>query len=48
MYFKVFVNYKQNNLAKLFLKTVFTYNNTKNENINYILFEFNYKYYSQI
>ncbi len=47
-YLKIFVNYKQNDWARLLLIVEFTYNNIKNANIGYILFELNYGYYFHI
>ena len=44
-YLRVFVNYKQNNWARFLLMAKFAYNNVKNTNTGYTLFELNYGYY---
>ena len=44
-YLKVFVNFKQNNWARLILIAKFTSNNTKNANTGYNLFELNCDYH---
>ena len=44
-YFKVFVNFKPNDQARLLLKAEFTYNNTKNASTGYIPFELNCGYH---
>lgn len=36
LYYQIFVNYKQNNLSKLFSIVKFVDNNIKNINTNYI------------
>lgn len=41
-YLRVFVNYEQNNWAKLFLIVEFVYNNRKNGSTCYISFKLNY------
>lgn len=41
-YFRVFVNYKQNDWAKLLPIVEFVYNNAKNMNTGHIPFELNY------
>ncbi len=48
VYFKAFVNYKQNDWAKLFLIAMFAYNNGKNASTSYMSFKFNYGYYSYV
>ncbi len=48
IYFRVFVNKEQNNWERLLLIVEFAYNNAKNINISYTLFEFNYKYYPRV
>ncbi len=40
-YFKVFVNWEQNNWAKLLPMAKFAYNNAKNASTSYTPFEFN-------
>ncbi len=44
-YLKIFVNYKQNNWARLLLITEFAYNNVKNTSTVHTLFKFNYDYH---
>ena len=45
-YLYTFVNWEQNNRARLLLMTEFTYNNSKNASIDHTLFKLNYSYYS--
>lgn len=47
-YFRDFINYKQNNWAKLLPIAEFTYNNAQNISIGCIFFELNYGYHSYI
>ena len=47
-YFRVLVQYKQDNWAKFLLIAEFTYNNVKNTSMTYTLFELNFEYYSCI
>ena len=47
-YLQVFVNFEQNTWTKLFLISEFAYNNAKNVNTNYTLFELNCGYYLYI
>ena len=44
-YLRVFVNFKQNNWAKLLPMAEFTYNNVKNASTGYTSFELNYGYH---
>lgn len=44
-YLQVYVNYKQDNEAKLLLMAKFTSNNAKNIDTAYISFEINYGFY---
>lgn len=44
-YFQAFINYKQNNWARLLLMTRFAYNNMKNASTSYILFELSCDFY---
>ena len=44
-YFRVFINYKCDNWARLLLMVEFVYNNTKHANIRYTSFKLNYGYY---
>lgn len=44
-YVQVFVNFAQNNKARLFLMAEFAYNNGKNASTSHRLFELNYKYH---
>lgn len=48
IYFQVFVNYKQNNWAKLLLIVKFAYNNLKNAITNHIFFELNCGFHLQV
>ena len=45
VYLQVFVNFKQNNWARLLLIAKFAYNNTKNTSISHTSFKLNYDYY---
>ena len=47
-YFKIFVNWKENNWARLLLMAEFVYNNAKNTSIGHILFELNHNYHSKV
>ena len=47
-YLQAFVNFKQNDWARFLLMAEIAYNNTKNANIGYTLFELNCGYYSWI
>ena len=44
-YLRAFVNFKQNNWARLFPIVEFTYNNTKNASTGYTPFELNCSYH---
>ena len=44
-YLQVFVNFKQNNWARLLLMAEFVYNNTKNASTGHMPFELNYSYH---
>ena len=44
-YLQTFVNFEQNDWARLFLIAEFAYNNAKNANTGHIYFELNYGYY---
>ena len=44
-YFCDFVNWEQNDWARLLLMAKFAYNNIKNASTGHILFELNYDYY---
>ena len=48
VYFQAFVNFEQNDLAWLLPIAEFIYNNAKNANTGYILFELNCRYYFHI
>ena len=48
VYLCAFVNYKQNNWAKLLLIIEFAYNNSRNASTGYISFKLNCGYYPQI
>ena len=48
VYLKVFINYKQNDWAKIFLIDEFAYNNTKNVSTYHTSFELNYGYDSRV
>ena len=45
VYFQAFVNFEQNDWARLFLMAEFAYNNAKNVSTSYTFFELNYGYY---
>lgn len=47
-YLRAFVNYQQNDWAPLLLMLEFVYNDTKNVNNIYTLFELNYGFYSRV
>ena len=47
-YFRVFVNWKQDDWTKLLLMAKFAYNNAKNASINHILFKLNCSYYPRV
>ena len=47
-YLQAFVNFKQNNSARLFLMVEFAYNNAKNVSTGHTSFELNCKYHSCI
>ena len=44
-YLQAFVNFEQNDWARLLPMTKFAYNNAKNASTGYTLFELNYRYY---
>lgn len=44
-YFRAFINFKQDDWARVLLMTKFVYNNAKNNNIGHMLFELNCKYH---
>lgn len=48
VYLKVFINYKENNWARLFLIVEFAYNNIENISIDQIFFKLNYYYYPHV
>ena len=48
VYLKAFINWEQDNWARLLPMAEFTYNNAKNSNTNHILFEFNCNYYPRV
>lgn len=47
-YFRVFINFEQDDEAQSLLMAEFAYNNTKNANIGYMFFKLNYEYHLQI
>ena len=47
-YLQAFVNFKQNNWARLLLMAKFAYNNTKNASSGHMFFKLNYGYHLQI
>ena len=47
-YLKVFVNWEQDDWARLLLMAEFAYNNTKNTSTGHTLFELNCGYYSKV
>ena len=48
VYFGAFINFKQNNWAKLLSMAKFAYNNDKNASISYIPIELNCSYHLKI
>ena len=44
-YLQAFVNFKQNDWARLLLIAEFAYNNAKNDSTSYMLFKLNCKYH---
>ena len=48
VYFWAFINFKQNDWAKLLLIAEFAYNNAKNASTGHMLFELNCSYYPQM
>ena len=48
VYFRIFINWEQDNYTKLLLIAEFAYNNTKNASTCHNLFEFNCGYYPQV
>ena len=46
VYLRAFVNFKQNELARLLTMAEFVYNNTKNASTGHTPFELNYDYHS--
>ena len=47
-YLRAFVNWKQDDWAKLLLMAKFAYKNAKNAGTGHTLFEINYNYYSRV
>ena len=47
-YFQVFVNFKQNDWARLLLMVKFVYNNAKNASTGHMLFELNCGYHFHV
>ena len=47
-YLEIFVNFEQNNWVWLLPMAEFAYNNAKNANISYTLFELNCRYYPRV
>ena len=47
-YLQIFVNFEQNNWARLLLIAEFAYNNAKNASTGYTLFEFNCGYHLHV
>ena len=47
-YLCAFINFEQNDWAKLILMAEFAYNNAKNASTSHILFELNYSYHPQM
>lgn len=45
VYSPVFINFKQNNLARLFTMANFPYHNVKNASTSHTSFNLNYNYY---
>ncbi len=48
VYLRAFINWEQNNWAKLLLMAEFAYNNPKNTSIGHTPFKLNYGFYSQV
>ena len=48
MYLKAFINWKQNNWARLLPMTDFAYNNAKNASTSHMSFELNCGYYPKV
>ena len=47
-YFRAFVNFEQNNWARLLLIAEFAYNNAKNASTGHMPFELNYGYHPRM
>ena len=47
-YFQAFVNFEQNDWARLFPMAEFAYNNAKNASTNHTLFELNCRYHPRV
>ena len=47
-YLRAFINFEQNDWARLLLMAEFTYNNAKNVNTGHTPFELNYDYHPQM
>ena len=47
-YFRAFVNYEQNDWARLLSMAEFAYNNAKNARIGHTPFKLNYGYYPRV
>ena len=47
-YLRVFVNFEQNDWARILPMAEFTYNNTRNASTSHTLFELNYDYHPQV
>ena len=48
VYFRAFVNYEQDNWARLLPMAEFAYNNVKYAGIKYTPFEINYRYHPRV
>lgn len=48
VYLRVFINWEQNDQARLLLMAEFAYNNAKNTSINHTLFKLNYRFHLQV
>ena len=48
VYFQAFINFKQNDWARLFFMAEFTYNNAKNASTGHTFFELNCGYHSHV
>ena len=48
VYLQAFINFEQNNWARLLRIVVFAYNNAKNASTGHVFFELNYSFYSFI